>query len=280
MSQMNAEIMLMWITVGGYALGTALFAVGLVFAKPAVSRTAILVSLAGLVPHGIAIGTRWIRVGHGPYLGFYEVVSSFAFVAVAVLGVMTLRHRGLAFVGAVMMPIAFLLIGASMFAPRSELEITPKLASWWLTVHVAFAKLSYGAFIASFVLAVLYLMRDSGRGAAFAGLGEKLPSQAVIDDLSFRFIAVGFIFLGVMIASGAVWANEAWGRYWSWDPIETWSLVAWMVYATYLHLRLTMGWSGRNSSLVALFALPIVLFALVGVPLVYNSIHAAYLQGY
>ncbi|MRR36421.1 c-type cytochrome biogenesis protein CcsB, partial [bacterium] len=105
-------------------------------------------------------------------------------------------------------------------------------------------------------------------------------SQEVLDDLQFRFVSVGFVFLGIMIAAGAIWANEAWGRYWAWDPIETWSLISWVVYAAYLHARLTLGWRGRRSALFAMLALPVVVFALIGVPLVYQSIHGAYLIGY
>jgi ABC-type transport system involved in cytochrome c biogenesis permease subunit len=91
---------------------------------------------------------------------------------------------------------------------------------------------------------------------------------------------VGFIFLTVMIISGAIWANEAWGRYWGWDPIETWSLICWVLYAGYLHVRLTLGWSGRKAAWYAVIALPVVLFTLIGVPLIYRSIHGAYLTGY
>ncbi|MHB9002728.1 MAG: cytochrome c biogenesis protein CcsA, partial [Coriobacteriia bacterium] len=80
--------------------------------------------------------------------------------------------------------------------------------------------------------------------------------------------------------AGAIWANEAWGRYWAWDPIETWSLISWVVYAAYLHARLTLAWRGRRSALFAMLALPVVVFALIGVPLVYRSIHGAYLIGY
>lgn len=81
-----------------------------------------------------------------------------------------------------------------------------------------------------------------------------------------------------MIVAGAIWANEAWGRYWAWDPIETWSLMTWLAYAAYLHSRLTLGWRGRRSAWFAVLALPLVVFTLVGVPLAYNSIHGAYIQ--
>ncbi len=276
---MTLEIVLMWTAVTCYAASTILYVVGLVFRMPKTVAIALWVGLVGLTPHLAAIGVRWVRVGHGPYLGFYEVVSSYAFVSVAVLGLLVWRRSDLKLLGVFIMPVSFLLVGAAMFTPKAELEITSTLASWWLTIHVTFAKLSYGAFAASFAIALVYLFRDRAAGMLGEALA-KLPSQEELDDLGSRFIGIGFVFLGIMIAAGAIWANEAWGRYWAWDPIETWSLISWIVYALYLHSRLTLGWRGRKSAWFAVLALPIVLFAFVGVPLVYNSIHGAYLTGY
>ena len=276
---MTSEILLMWAAVTLYAAGAILYTVGLVFHRR-LMRVALWVSLAGLVPHAVAAGIRWMRVGHPPMLGFYEVVPGLVFVAVLSLGLIAWRWRGTEPLGVVIMPISFLMMGAAMLvAPKTDLALTPTLASWWLTIHITFAKLSYASFLASFALAVVYLVRDRSAGGRWADLLDKLPSQAVVDDLSFKFIAVGFVFLGCMIAAGAIWANEAWGRYWAWDPIETWSLISWLVYAAYLHLRLTLGWRGKKAAWVALAALPVVLFALVGVPVVYQSIHGAYLKG-
>lgn len=276
---MTSEILLMWAAVTLYAAGAILYTVGLVFHRR-LMRVALWVSLAGLVPHAVAAGIRWMRVGHPPMLGFYEVVPGLVFVAVLSLGLIAWRWRGTEPLGVVIMPISFLMMGAAMLvAPKTDLALTPTLASWWLTIHITFAKLSYASFLASFALAAVYLVRDRSAGGRWADLLDKLPSQAVVDDLSFKFIAVGFVFLGCMIAAGAIWANEAWGRYWAWDPIETWSLISWLVYAAYLHLRLTLGWRGKKAAWVALAALPVVLFALVGVPVVYQSIHGAYLKG-
>lgn len=278
---MVLEIVLMWSGVTLYALGSVLFGAGAAFGRQALLRLAMVISLAGLAPHSVAIALRWIRVDHGPYLGFYEVVSSYAWFTVVVLALIAWRVPKLSSLGALLMPVSFLMLAAAMFTPKSGMEITGTLASYWLTIHVTLAKLSYAGFIASFVLAVAYLIRDKGwaRGA-LAEVLEKLPSQEILDDLSFRFAALGFILLGSMIVAGAIWANEAWGRYWAWDPIETWSLISWLVYAGYLHARLTLGWRGAKSAWFAALALPVVLFALIGVPLAYNSIHGVYLLGY
>jgi len=276
---MSTEILMMWAAVTCYALSAILFVVAVVFARQTLLRWALAAGLLGLVPHAAAIGLRWVRVGHPPALGFYEVVSSYAFISVAALGLLAWRRPNLTALGVVIMPVSFLLLGAAMFTPKADLELTSRLASWWLNIHVVFAKLTYGAFVVSFALALVYLYRERARGT-LADVLAKLPSPDVIDDLEFRFVGVGFVFLGIMIVAGAIWANEAWGRYWAWDPIETWSLISWIVYALYLHTRLTLGWRGRRSAIFAMFALPVVVFALIGVPLVYQSIHGAYLLGY
>jgi len=272
--------MLMWAAVTAYTLSAILFVFGTVFKSDKVLNVGLWVAMAGLVPHAVAIGVRWVAVGHGPYLGFYEVVSSYAFASVAALGVIAWMRPKLKLVGVLLMPVAVLMLGGAMLAPKSPLEITAKLASYWLTIHVAFAKLSYMSFIAAFALALLFLWRERRGEFKEDSMLSRLPSQAAVDDLSFRFIGVGFIFLSIMIVAGAIWANEAWGRYWGWDPIETWSLISWIVYAGYLHVRLTLGWQGRKAAWYAAAALPIVLFTLIGVPVIYQSIHGAYLEGY
>ncbi|MBI5232002.1 MAG: c-type cytochrome biogenesis protein CcsB [Coriobacteriales bacterium] len=277
---MTLEIVLMWLAVSLYAASAALFVVGLVWRSQLLMRVALWTAVAGLVPQAVAIGVRWVRVDHGPYLGFYEVVSSYAFASVVALAIIAWRKPSLRWVGVFVMPLAFLLIGGAMLAPRSDLAITPTLASWWLTIHIMFAKLSYLSFFAAFAVALAYLARDRWPNRLPEWLHEKLPGQADLDELSFRFIGVGFIFLTIMIVAGAIWANEAWGRYWAWDPIETWSLITWAVYAVYLHTRLTLGWRGAKSAWFAVAALPFIVFTLIGVPLAYQSIHGAYLTGY
>ncbi len=277
---MTLEIVLMWLAVTAYAAGAVLYTLGFVFHKDVLTRLALVASLGGLLPHLAGIAVRWVRLGHGPYLGFYEVVSSYALMTVLAFGLLAIRFKALRTIGVVLMPLAFLALGGAMLAPKSDLGITGTLASWWLGIHVAFAKLSYGSFIAGLGLGVVYLLRSSTGAERWNDRLTRLPEQDKVDDLTFKFVAVGFIFLGIMIAAGAIWANEAWGRYWSWDPIETWSLVSWLVYAIVLHLRLTMGWRGRRFAWAAIAAFPVMAFAAVGVVIVYNSIHGAYLIGY
>ncbi|MDZ4168893.1 MAG: cytochrome c biogenesis protein CcsA [Coriobacteriia bacterium] len=272
------ETACVWIALFLYAASTVGFVIAVTFGNERFERVALHAAQAGLIAHAIAIGARWVRVGHGPYLGFYEVASLMAFLTVAFLVWLVWRYPGFLPVGVVVMPVAMLILGGSMLVSREAEAVTGALASLWLIIHVIFANLAYGAYVAAFALSAAFLMRDYGRdGGRLASLLERLPSQPVIDDLTYRFVGAGFVFQGVMIASGAIWANEAWGRYWGWDAIEIWSLIAWAVYAIYLHLRLTLGWKGRRAAWVAVISLPVIVFSLLGVPLVYDSIHGAYL---
>lgn len=277
---LSTEIVFAWASVMVYAAATVLFAVGTVFARQRVLTFGLGTASAGLACQVAAFGIRWARVGHAPFLGFYEVVSAYAFATVVVVVFMGWRWKQFRSLGVVLMPIALLGLGASMLADKADEIAGGTLSSWWLTVHVLFAKLAYSSFIIAFALAVVFLLRSGAKGGGrMKPVLDRLPSQAVVDDLAARTASVGLVFLTVMIGAGAIWANEAWGRYWGWDPIETWSLIAWFAYALFLHMRLTLGWRERKSAWLLVAALPVVAFSFVVVPIVYNSIHGAYLRG-
>ena len=173
-----SEIVLMWTAVTLYALGAILFVFGAVFGSARTLSIALWVSLAGLVPQGAAIAFRWVEVGHGPYLGFYEVVSSYAFGSVIALGAIAWLKPQLKVVGVVIMPVAVLLLGGAMLAPKSPLEITATLASYWLTIHVTFAKLSYTSFVAAFAISLVLLVREKRAASGHGGpMLSRLPPR-------------------------------------------------------------------------------------------------------
>jgi len=144
---MTAEIVLMWIALTFYVAGTAMFVSGVVFEHEKWTRTAVLVSAIGLVPQIASMTVRWIRLGHGPYLGYYELTSSLTFFTVLLLVGMAWRYPKTSSAGIVIMPVALLLIGAAMTAPKGGLNVTPTLASYWLFIHVVFSDLAFGAFV-------------------------------------------------------------------------------------------------------------------------------------
>jgi cytochrome c-type biogenesis protein CcsB len=273
------EIVFMWITLTFYVIATVMFVFGVTFIKETLTRRAVFVSALGLVPQIVALGVRWARLGHGPYIGYYEVANALTLCTVVFFVVAAWRNPRLNATGMGIMPVAVLLLGAAMLASKADLPITAGLASYWLFIHVAFANLAFAAFAASFGFAVVYVIRQRSKAGKWAKRLEKLPPQGVVDDITARFVLAGFLLWGIMIVSGAIWANESWGRYWSWDPIETWSLIVWLIYAIYLHLRFTMRWRGERLAWFAIIAMPIALFCLVGIPTVFKTIHAGYIGG-
>jgi cytochrome c-type biogenesis protein CcsB len=268
------EIVLMWIALTFYVAATALYAFGVTFSKENLTRWALATSTIGLAFQTASLAIRWARLGHGPYLGLYEVVNALVWCVAAFFVVAALRNPRLNAAGIAVMPVAVLMLGGSMLASKSGIAITAKLASYWLFIHVAFANLAFGAFAVSFGCAVVWVVRNRSTSGKWARRFEKLPAQDVLENLTVRFVLVGFLFWGIMIATGAIWANEAWGRYWGWDAIETWSLIVWIIYAVYLHVRFTLKWRGERLAWFAIVAMPLALFALIGIPLAFNTPHA------
>jgi cytochrome c-type biogenesis protein CcsB len=274
----TVELICVWVTIAAYAAASVAFTIGIMFGKQVIENIAVRSSWVGLAAHALAIGLRWARVGHGPYMGFYEVSSLLAFMAVGGFLALATRYRALGVAGIALMPLAFLIMGGTLLVNGEAQALAGSLASFWLVIHVIFANLAFGAYAAAFVLGVAFLMKDGAVKRRWQTLLDRFPEQDVLDAMTFRLVGAGFVFQTVMIASGSIWANEAWGRYWGWDPMETWSLIAWAIYAIYLHLTLTMGWHGRRAAWIAVLALPVSLFSLLGVPIFYNSIHGAYLS--
>lgn len=276
---MTLEIILMWIALTFYVAASVMFVFGVSFSKEKLVRRAVLVASVGLVPQIAALAVRWVRLGHGPYIGYYEVANALTLCTVAFFVIAAWRSPRLSATGIGIMPVAVLLLGAAMLASKVDFPITAGLASYWLFIHVAFANLAFGAFAVSFGFAVVQVVKERSIDGKWARRFVQLPAPDILDDLIARLVLAGFLLWGIMIVSGAIWANESWGRYWSWDPIETWSLIVWIIYAVYLHLRFTLRWRGQRLAWYAIIAMPIALFCLVGIPTVFNTIHGGYIGG-
>ncbi|XPS89020.1 putative cytochrome c biogenesis protein [Desulfosarcina variabilis str. Montpellier] len=149
---------------------------------------------------------------------------------------------------------------------RLDLPLLPALKSNWLIAHVVTCFIGYAGFAIAFCLSLMLLARKEtrdGRGSIWT----KIPDRRSLDDLTHKMVMLGFLFLTLGIITGAVWANSAWGRYWGWDPKETWSLITWFIYATFLHARLMRGWQGRKAAILSIVGFGAVLFTYLGVNL-------------
>jgi cytochrome c-type biogenesis protein CcsB len=167
------------------------------------------------------------------------------------------------------MPLAFMAMAYASLSPNINDRIQPllpALKSNWLIAHVITCFIGYAAFAVAFGLSIMYLIRQREPDPK-GSLLDRFPKPTVIDDLTHQMVMFGFLFLSVGIISGAVWANSAWGRYWGWDPKETWSLITWFVYATLLHAKLMRGWHGRRIAYLSVIGFAAVLFTYFGVNL-------------
>ena len=273
MTRYAVELLLHWVSVGLYVAAFAALAVGVVFGKARAVPWALWLGAAGLVPQAAALVLRWIAVGHGPYMLRYEVLSSDAWVAIAVFLAVAARRRAWASLGLVVLPLAMLAIGIGLFSNPETRDVPPTLRSVWLVFHIAGAQAAAAGFLVSLASAVLLLAK--ARPAAPAWM-RRVPETATLDALTVRSVGLGLIFWTVSIAFGAVWANESWGRYWGWDPIETWSLVSWIAYGAFLHARLFLKLGPRATAWASFGAFAIFILALLILPFLITSMHSAY----
>jgi cytochrome c-type biogenesis protein CcsB len=233
--------------------------------------------ILGLGAAQVGIVCRWILAGRAPLANMYEsfTFATAGMVLVALVFEAIYRNRLAGFSASV---LGFIFMVTAHKLPIFDSKINPlmpALDSAWVTYHGVPIMLSYSAFALSFIVALVYLVKDFGGGDAtpIAPL-KRLPSLNSLDIFNYKIVAVGFPLLTVGIILGAVWANTAWGRPWGFDPKETWSLITWLVYAAYLHVRFLAGWKGRRAAIIAIIGFACVLFTYIGVNFWLPGLHS------
>jgi cytochrome c-type biogenesis protein CcsB len=278
----------------------------LAFRRRGVLTAGRIVAFAGLAAHGVSVVTRGLAAGRVPWGNMYEYASVLGFLIVAAYLLVIERAwrteevRGFA-IGTAVLAMA----GATLiYVPPGPL--VPALNSYWIQIHVVLAVLASSLFILATVFTVLYLVQDRrerrsapaallAREPALVGAaGERpedyapadgaeavspaprsrLPAAAALDRMAYRTIVFAFPIWTMAIIAGAIWAEQAWGRYWGWDPKEVWSFVSWVVFAAYLHARATVGWRGRRAAVLALVGFGALVFNLVVVNTVIAGLHS------
>ena len=239
--------------------------------KDGIARVAVILHAAALVLHTAALVCRGIGAGRLPLTNQYEFATSFAWGLSLVSLIFMVRFK-FPVLGAFASPVIFVIIGYAAMQSREVRELMPALRSNWLGFHVSTAIIAYGSFGVSFVLSIIFLLRDRMRGQGF--LDTHIPNREKLDIISYRSVSLGLLFLTFTIVTGAIWAERAWGSYWSWDPKETWSLVTWIIYAVYLHLRIRRGWEGRAAAIFAVTGFICVLFTYIGVNTLLPGVHS------
>lgn len=275
MSTFSTEVLLHWVGAGLYIFAAILFANAVLFDHPRRLRWGILAAGAGLVPHGAAIVLRWIASGHGPYMLKYEVLSSNTWIAVALLLLFLLRRPAWGAVSLVVMPASLLMIGFGLFSNPEMRDLPPTLRSVWLIFHITFAKLSAAAFLMSVACAVVLLLKRRGHHGAWL---DRTPRQDALDAYTVRFVWFGFLFWTITIVAGSIWADQSWGRYWGWDVIETWSLITWLSYGSFLHVRRFFKVKESGTAWWSIGCFAVFVLTLLILPFLMPSLHSAYFQ--
>ncbi|MGA7279322.1 MAG: c-type cytochrome biogenesis protein CcsB, partial [Desulfocapsaceae bacterium] len=206
--------------------------------------------------------------GRAPLSNLYESLIFFA-LSITALYLLVEKRQSNRVMGAFVMPIAFLCMAYASLSPNINDQIQPllpALKSNWLIAHVITCFIGYAGFAIAFCLSLMFFLR-SDKQAGRTSILSRIPSFQLLDELTHKMVMLGFLFLTLGIITGAVWANSAWGRYWGWDPKETWSLITWFIYATFLHARLMRGWQGKKTAVLSIVGFGAVLFTYLGVNL-------------
>ncbi|MBU0995873.1 MAG: c-type cytochrome biogenesis protein CcsB [Proteobacteria bacterium] len=266
---MNSSLILSIVTFV-YALATVLYISSWIFNKSLLGKIGTASTLAGIIGNIAGFILRWVEsyqqgIGHAPLSNLYESLVFFSLTTAIIYIVIERRTREIT-ISVFASPLPFIAMAYASLSPNMNDRIQPlipALKSNWLIAHVITCFLGYAGFAVACGLSIMYLSKQYMNSSE--GMGARIPSYDMIDELTYQMIMFGFLFLSVGIITGSVWANSAWGSYWSWDPKETWSLITWFVYALLLHTRLMKGWQGKRIAYISIIGFAAVLFTYFGV---------------
>ena len=233
------------------------------FARPERKRIAdasLWAASLGLVLHVIYFALRWAESGRIPVTSFFEAINALGMGIILVFLVMELRYRVPA-LGTFLLPLVLVLMLPAAFLSGGITGLNPILKSTWLGVHTSLAVLGDAAFAFAFIVSVMYLIQERQLKHRHLGaIFHRLPPLDVMDMIGYRALSIGWPLFTLGMVTGSIWAESAWGSYWSWDPKETWSLIVWALYLVLLHLR-TIGWRGRKMAWLSIVGFLFVLIS-------------------
>ena len=270
---MKLELIFFWSAVALYGVSTFSYIFGLIAKQEKLFILGMYSALLGFIPHLIAISLRWSATGITPFISISESITLGTFMTVLIFLIVQFSTKTVRPLGVLVMPVAFVLLGwAGTLMKEVASTLAPALQSGWIWVHIVGASAGFASVLIAAGLGLLYLLKERNNG----GIYDKLPDLPAIDNLSYRFVAGGFILYGLMMVSGCFWSNQVKGSYWGWDPVEVWSLVSWLTYGIYLHLRITFGWRGKRLAWYSLIALIAMIVSYWGIPFTVETFHSGF----
>lgn len=270
---MKPELMFFWAAVSLYGVSTFSYIFGMIAKQEKLFTIGLYSAAAGFIPHTVAIALRWSATGITPFIDISESLTLGTFMAVLIFVTFQLFSKRVRPLGVLVIPVVFVLLGwAGTLMKEVATSLSPALQSGWIWVHIVGASSGFASVLVAAGIGLLYLLKQRKPG----GIYDKLPDLDALDMLSYRFVAGGFIMYGLMMVSGCFWSNQVKGNYWGWDPVEVWSLVSWLVYGIYLHLRITFGWRGTKLAWYALIALIFMIVSYWGIPFGVETFHSGF----
>ncbi len=270
---MKPELMLFWIAVGLYGVSAFSYIFGLISISDKLFTVGLYSALLGFIPQVAVIALRWSATGISPFISISESLTLGVLMAVLIFLITQFTVKRLRPLGVLVMPVAFILLGwAGTLLKEVAKTLAPALQSGWIWVHIVGATVGFASVLIAAGLGLLYLLKEKNSG----GISSRLPELATLDLYSYRYISAGFIMYGLMIVSGCFWSNQVKGDYWNWDPVEVWSLVSWLTYGIYLHLRITFGWRGKRLAWYAIIALIAMIVSYWGIPFTVETFHSGF----
>ena len=254
-----------------YAVASVLFAVDFSSRVQRLTGYAVIVLGAGAFLHAFELVGRGLQAGNIPVANFSQALSFLAWVTALAGLVMIVRLR-MAVIGALVAPSVLIATGASEAMQGGGGALPGALQSLWLPVHVTLAFAGEALFVLAATVSLVYLFQES-RLKAHRPLHGAMPSLEKLDRINYRLLGWGFLLLTLAILSGALWAQHTWGRFWSWEPRESWSLITWVLYAALLESRLTVGWRGRRAATLTIAVFAVLVGSFIGVSLLYPGKH-------
>ena len=255
-------------------IAAAAYLVFFVSQNTKIRKIARMILVVSGVLQTLHIVSRYILAGHTPITSQHEAVVFFAWATTWAYLSFRWRYTVKNF-GTFVSIFIFILLLISSFSSREFTPLLPALQSIWLPIHAGVSIIAYGFLSLAFCGGLMYLLQERElKSKKFGYFFSRFPSLDALDQLNNHCLTAGFVFLTLGIVTGSVWARQAWGTYWQWDPKETWSLITWFLYLVQLHQRLTVGWRGKRAAIMAIVGFAAVVFTLWGVTYLLGGVHS------
>lgn len=266
------------ISIAFYLLGTAGYCAYLFLQKNRLQQGGYFALAAGFAVHTAAIATAFANAGHLPVGNLHQSLSFAGWAVAGVFLAVQYRYR-LKVLGVFAAPLVALIMAVASQIPNTPAETTQTLRSFWLFAHVTVIFIGEAGFALACGLGILYLLQDNAiKTKKQRFFFKRLPSLEKLDATGYACMVIGFTMLTIGLITGFVYAKSLWGHFWSWDPKEVWSGITWLFYAILLHQRLTVGWRGRRSAIMAIIGFAVLLFTFLGVNLMLEGHHKPFAQ--